>query len=100
MKANPLRGEVELSLGNRTLRLRPSFSALVAAEAEVGSLFRLLDRAASGDVRLTDMGALFWNCAQSQDAERSFFEGELLAAGPSTLLTPYRALLTAIFGRV
>ena len=98
--ANVLRGEVDLALGGRTLVLRPSFSALVAAEAEVGSLFRLLDRAAAGDVRLTDMGALFWHCAETRSDERGAFESELLGAGPSALLGPYRALLTAIFGRV
>ena len=98
--ANPLRGEVGLPLGGRTLLLRPSFSALVAAEAEVGSLFRLLDRAAAGDVRLSDMGALFRHCAEVASEARSDFEAELLAAGPAGLLEPYRALLTAIFGRV
>ena len=98
--ANALRGEVGLALAGRTLVLRPSFSALVAAEAEVGSLFRLLDRAAAGDLRLTDVGALFWHCAVAPGDERGVFESELLRVGPSALLEPYRALLTAIFGRV
>lgn len=98
--ANALRGEVELPLNGRTMLLRPSFSALVAAEAEVGSLFRLLDRAAAGDLRLSDVGALFWHCAVAAGDQRDIFESELLGAGPSALLEPYRALLTAIFGRV
>ena len=98
--ANALRGEVDLTLGERTWLLRPTFSALVEAEAEVGSLFRLLDRAAGGDVCLSDMGALFRHCAGVAEDGRSAFEAALLAAGPSQLLGPYRALLTAIFGRV
>lgn len=98
--ANGLRGEVNLPLGGRTLVLRPSFSVLVAAEAELGSLFRLLDRAAAGDVRLADMGVLFRHCAGVPEDERGAFEAALLGTGPSALLGPYRALLTAIFGRV
>jgi hypothetical protein len=98
--ANPLRGEVELPLRERKLLLRPSFSALVAAEAETGSLFRLLDRAAAGEVCLADMGALFRHCAGVLADERGAFEAALLEAGPAELLGPYRALLTAIFGRV
>lgn len=95
-----MRGEVALALGGRTLVLRPSFSALVAAEAEVGGLFQLLDRAAAGDVRLAEMGALFRHCAGIPDGERVTFEAELAREGPSMLLGPYRALLMAIFGRV
>ena len=97
--ANPLRGEVALDLGARTLVLRPSFSALVAAEAEAGSLFQLLDKAAGGDLRLSDMGVLFRHCAGVAQGEREAFEAELLGVGPATLLEPYRALLCAIFGR-
>nr|WP_255696687.1 GTA-gp10 family protein [Sandaracinobacteroides sayramensis] len=94
-----MRGEVALKLPGLSLTLRPSFSALVAAEAEGGSLFRMLDRAAAGDVRLADIGALFWHCG-GQAGARADFEAALLEAGPSGLLGPYRALLAAIFGRV
>ncbi len=97
--ANALRGETLLPLGARSLLLRPTFAALLAAEAEVGSLFRLLDRAAAGDVRLADMGALFWHCAVEAGCERPAFEADLLAAGTAALLEAYRALLAAIFGR-
>lgn len=97
--ANALRGETLLSLGARSLLLRPTFAALLAAEAELGSLFRLLDRAASGDVRLADMAALFWHCAVEADCERATFEADLLAAGTPRLLEAYRTLLGAVFGR-
>jgi hypothetical protein len=98
MVANALRGEVVLALGDATLLLRPSFAALVAAEAEVGSLFRLLDRAGAGDVKLAEMGALFWHCMAAPDCERAAFEARLLDLGVASLLRPYRALLAAIFG--
>lgn len=96
--ANPLRGEVELALVGHRFVLRPSFQALVAAEAEVGSLFRLLDRAGAGDVRLAEMGALFWHCLKAPEVERPAFEAALLQAGPAALLPPYQRLLAAVFG--
>lgn len=98
--ANKMRGETLLSLGARSLLLRPSFTALLAAEAEVGSLFQVLDRAASGDVRLADIGALFWHCAVDTGCGRSEFEADLLQVGTAALLEAYRLLLGAIFGRV
>jgi len=85
-------------LGSAGLRLRPTFSALVAAEGEVGSLFALLERAVAGDVKLAEMGALFWHCVSERSCERPAFEERVLAAGPVALLKPYRALLGAIFG--
>ena len=35
---------------------------LVAAEAELGPLFALIERAAAGGMTLTEMTALFWHC--------------------------------------
>lgn len=98
--ANPLRGEVALLLGGESFVLRPSFQQLVAAEAEVGSLFRLLECAGRGEVTLTEMGALFWHCLVQPEAglARAAFEARLLAARPGALLAPYRQLLAAIFG--
>ncbi len=93
-----MRGEVELRLGADALRLRPSFAALVAAEAEVGSLFGLLERAGAGDMRLGEMAALFWHCLAEQDGDRAGFEARLMEQGPLSLLVPYRQLLAAIFG--
>ena len=100
MSANPVRGEVALPLTDGVRLLRPSFSALVAAEAEAGSLFQLLDRAAGGQARIADMGALFWHClGDRHDAEeRQQFETALLAEGVGALLPVYRALLSAVFG--
>ena len=59
--ANALRGEAELTVGGRRLVLRPSFAALVAAEAELGPLFALVERAADGRLGLGELAGLFWH---------------------------------------
>jgi hypothetical protein len=49
--ANPHRGEVSLTLGGRTLSLRPSFAALVAIERDTGlGLMQLAYRLGCGSV--------------------------------------------------
>lgn len=97
--ANPVRGEIELRLGDRALCLRPSFAALVRAEAELGSLPKLVERAAAGDVRIADAVALFWHCRHGEtgDADRERFEEDVAIAGLQQILAAYRALLAAIF---
>lgn len=57
--ANPHRGEAGLQVGGETLVLRPSFSALVAAEQELGPLFALVERASEGKLALNEIAALF-----------------------------------------
>ena len=51
-----------LRVGGAELVLRPTFAALVAAEVELGPLFALVERAASGGLALGEMVALFWQC--------------------------------------
>ncbi len=46
--ANEARGECAVRVNGCDLVLRPSFQALVAAEAELGPLFALVERAAAG----------------------------------------------------
>ena len=60
--ANPLRGEATLTIARRPHLLRPSFTALVAAEEELGPLFALVERAGNGALRLSETAALFWHC--------------------------------------
>ena len=48
------------------LILRPSFAALVAAEEELGSLFDLVERAASGRLLLSEIVVLFWHVARDR----------------------------------
>lgn len=57
--ANPFRGEASIAVGGETLVLRPSFTALVAAEQELGSLFALVERASEGKLCLQEIAALF-----------------------------------------
>jgi hypothetical protein len=64
--ANPARGEAALAIGGETIKLRPSFEALVAAEEELGPLFALVERAATGGLKVAEMAALFWHCAESR----------------------------------
>lgn len=51
-RANALRGEALLKIGGAAHVLRPSFTALVAAEEELGPLFALVERAGAGQLRL------------------------------------------------
>jgi hypothetical protein len=57
--ANRHRGEASLQVGGEVLLLRPSFSALVAAEEELGPLFALVERASEGKLTLQEMATLF-----------------------------------------
>jgi hypothetical protein len=57
--ANPHRGEASLVVAGETLVLRPTFGALVAAEQELGSLFALVERAAEGGLKLSEIAVLF-----------------------------------------
>jgi hypothetical protein len=91
---------VQVSLAAGDCVLRPTFSALVAAEAEVGSLLALLDRAGAGDVRLGDIGPLFWHALAEPEAwaDRGAFEAQLAEAGLRALIPPYRRFLSSVFG--
>ena len=95
--ANPLRGEAELVIAGQPHLLRPTFSALVAAEEELGPLFALVDRAGSGQLRLGEMAALFWHCIESREGLTRDQVGEAVAAqGLATCARPLRALLGQI----
>lgn len=67
-KPNPYRGEANLEVGGETLVLRPSFSALIAAEEELGSLFELVEKAAQGQLLLQHIVALFDHLSKSRAA--------------------------------
>jgi hypothetical protein len=84
---NPARGEACLRVAGETLVLRPSFAALVAAEAELGPLFALVERAADGRLALAEMVALFWHCLVERPMPREDF-AEGVAAGGLAAATP------------
>ena len=65
--ANPARGEAALLVGGEAVKLRPSFEALVAAEEELGPLFALVERAAAGGLKLAEVAALLWHCAEPRE---------------------------------
>jgi hypothetical protein len=96
MAANTVRGEVALAAGGRTWVFRPTFAALVAAEAELGSLWALIDRAAGGDVRMGEAVALLWHCLGGEATRDAFGEAVLeagLAALTPALHTLFRQIL-------
>jgi hypothetical protein len=93
--ANPARGEAALTLGDRVLRIRPTFAALVAAEEEVGPLLALVDRAAKGLLGLKEIEALLWHCLAEQP-ERAELGEALLTQGIGAALPALRTILRQI----
>jgi Phage tail tube protein, GTA-gp10 len=98
--ANAARGEASVTIENAAIMLRPTFAALVAAEEELGPLFAMVERAASGQLKLAEMGALFWHCRFDAPVEltrEAFSEG--IAAGGLAAATPaLKILLGQILG--
>ncbi|MGR6330429.1 gene transfer agent family protein [Sphingomonas sp. XXL09] len=92
--ANPERGEAALRVNGTELVLRPSFQALVAAEGELGPLFELVERAASGRLTLHETATLFWHCLREvpETVTREAL-GEALAALGLSRLAPVLAVL-------
>jgi hypothetical protein len=95
--ANPHRGEAEIVIAGKAHVLRPSFTALVAAEEELGPLFALVDRAGTGQLRLAEMAALFWHCLASRDGlTREAVGDAVMTQGLAACARPLRALLAQI----
>lgn len=95
---NPVRGEAEIVVGGERLTLRPTFEALVSAEEELGPLFALVERAAGGGLKLSEIATLFWHCAATHTEgftrERI---GAAIAEGGLARTTPVlKTLLTQI----
>lgn len=93
--ANPTRGEASLLVGGEVVVLRPSFEALVAAEEELGPLFALVERAASGRLKLAEMTALFWHCSGGRVARERI--GAAVAEGGLAQATP---VLRVLLGQI
>jgi len=95
--ANPHRGEDTLQIAGSPWLLRPTFSALVAAEEELGPLFALVERASSGELRLAEMAALFWHCLDHrQELTREHVAEAVAAMGLVACAKPLRRLLAQI----
>jgi hypothetical protein len=100
---NPARGEAAILVAGERLTLRPSFTALVAAEEELGPLFALVERAAEGGLKLAEIAGLFWHCiAERPEGLRRERLGEAIAEGGLAQATPVlKVLLIQILqGRV
>lgn len=96
-RANPERGEAILHVEGIARLLRPSFAALVAAEDELGPLFALVERAAAGQLRLSEMTGPFWHCLADRDAVSRAAVGEAIAKqGLAACAPPLRTLITQI----
>jgi Phage tail tube protein, GTA-gp10 len=95
---NAARGEAQVA----GILLRPSFAALVAAEDELGPLFELVERAASGRLKLTEMVALFWHCRFEACAKltREAFAESVAAGGLAAATPALKMLLGQILGGV
>lgn len=94
---NPLRGEAALTVGGVTHVLRPSFESLVLAEAELGSLFALVERAATGGLTLTEMTSLLWHCLPGEHRPDRVAVGQaVLAMGLVGATAPVRAVLAQV----
>jgi len=98
--ANAARGEALLRVGGADLLLRPTFTALVAAEEELGPLFALVERAAGGGLKLGEMVALFWHClADRPEGLTRDTLGEAVAGQGLAATTPVlRCILGQILG--
>lgn len=97
-EANPVRGEAALRVNGEALALRPSFTALVAAEGELGPLFALVERAAEGRLGLGETAALFWYCVHERpDWLTREALGEAVAAGGLAGATP---VLRVLLGQI
>lgn len=94
--ANPLRGEVALTLNGRAFTLRPSFAAIVAVEERLGSVIALALKASKGELGLRETTALLWETLD----QRSLSEDELghliLEEGLAAVAPTVSALLAAI----
>lgn len=94
MSANAARGEAAIC-GHV---LRPTFAALVAAEEELGPLFAMVERAAAGQLKLSEMVALFWHClAEYRDGlTRESFSEAVANAGLGIATPALKILLMQI----
>ncbi len=92
-----LRGEATFTIAGDTFTLRPTFTALVAAEEELGPLFALVERAGEGRLALREMAALFWHClVPPHNLTRDAVGEAVMAQGLAACAAPLRTLLGQI----
>lgn len=96
--ANPARGEASIRIGDQTLLLRPTFSALCAAKSDLGPLFALVERATEGQLSIREMAVLFWHCvADRPDILTVNDVGQVIADYGLSAISP---VLRALIGQI
>lgn len=95
---NAERGEASLRVAGEAITLRPTFTALVAAEAEIGPLFGVVERAVEGKLSLAELVALFWHCVTGAPATltREALAESIVAEGLATATPVLRTLIGQI----
>ncbi|CAA9494191.1 MAG: Gene Transfer Agent (GTA) ORFG10, partial [uncultured Sphingomonadaceae bacterium] len=85
-----------MTVAGQAVTLRPSFEALVAAEEELGPLFALVERAAAGGLKATEIVALFWHCAHGAPpaVTRELIGAAVVEQGLAKVTPVLRVLLT------
>lgn len=97
LSANPLRGEGELVVAGVNHVLRPTFESLVLAEAEVGSLLALVERAAQGGLTLAEIAALLWHCLPVEGRPTREALGQaVMSMGLIAAMVPVRLVLSQV----
>jgi hypothetical protein len=91
-----MRGEASLLVDGQALVLRPSFEALVAAEEELGPLFALVERAAAGGLRLSEIAGLFWHCQRESGVARERIGAAVVELGLVRVTPVLKVLLSQI----
>jgi len=95
--ANGFRGETDFLLAGKSIRLRPSFENLVAAEEEIGSLFALVERASQSGMMVSEIAALLWHCCEKDPRPpREAFGEAVLEIGLVEATKPVRVILTQV----
>ncbi len=87
-----------LTFGTDTVAFRPSYGALVAAEAELGSLFALVERASSGTMSMSEMIAFVWYCRIDAGLARDTFGTRCVETGLAKLTPLFRTLVEQALG--
>lgn len=98
MTANALRGEASLNIAGKPVLIRPTFEALLAAEEELGSLFGVMERAASGSLRLGEIVALFDHLSASRPSQIG--RNEIGAAVASQGLAAVTPILRIVLSQI
>lgn len=89
---NPARGDVAFA----GYHLRPTFAALVAAESELGPLFALVERAATGALTFDETVRLLWHMVVGDAPDRAAFAEAAARAGLAVISPALRGILTQI----